>query len=72
MAKELYRIGLVRHLFFKCVKMSLRWVFSVKTAVILLKGRGAINFIQSALAKVLGKSLSIKYYRCVHNMFHVA
>ena len=38
MAKELYRIGLVRHLFFKCDKMSLRWVFSVKTAVILLKG----------------------------------
>ena len=38
MAKELYRIGLVRHLFFKCVKMRLRWVFSVKIAVILLKG----------------------------------
>ena len=35
---SLYRIGLVRHLFFKCDEISLRWVFTVKTAVILLKG----------------------------------
>ena len=35
---SLYRvIGLVCHLFFKCNEMRLSWVFTVKTAVILLK-----------------------------------
>ena len=32
------RTGLVQHLFFKCDEMSLRWVFTIKTAFILLKG----------------------------------
>ena len=48
---NLYRIGLVRHLFFKYDKMSLRWVFSVKTAVILLKGifESLFNGVRSTL-----------------------
>jgi len=33
---------------------------------------GRNQLYTGALAKVLGKSLSLKYYRSVHNMFHLA
>ena len=62
----LYRIGLVGLPFFKCDEMVLLWVFTVQTAVILLKtifefmfNRARIKFIQVALAEVLGERVLI-------------
>ena len=58
----LYRIGLVGLPFFKCDEMRLLWVFTVQTAVILLKtmfNRARINFIQVAVAEVLGERVLI-------------
>ena len=64
----LYRIGLVGLPFFKCDEMRLLWVFTVQTAVILLKtifefmfNRARINFIQVAVAEVLGERVLIAF-----------
>ena len=62
----LYRIGLVGPPFFKCDEMRFLWVFTVQTAVILLKtifefmfNRARINFVQVAVAEVLGERVLI-------------
>ena len=67
----LYRIGLVGLPFFKCDEMLLLWVFTVQTAVILLKtifefmfNRARINFIQVAVAEVLGERVLIIQFIC--------
>ena len=55
---SLYHIGLVGHPFFKCDEMRLRWVFTVKTAVTLLKSIFEFMFIEVTLAEVLKKIFS--------------
>jgi len=63
----LYRIGLVGLPLFKCDEIRLRWGFTVKTTVILLKNvfeiMGSINFKQVALAEVLGERFLIIYFQ---------
>ena len=57
--------------FFKCDEMRLLWVFTVQTAVILLKtifefmfNRARINFIQVAPVEVLGERVLIIQFIC--------